>query len=281
MVAERRCKTAGVPVAGVMAAAWCERLQKRVEEIVEVVKIVIEERVLRRVAEKAADGRVRRIEGEIVDGNDFIGAAKLRYVAMNLGEKLTDEEADEIIREVDVEVMKEEGRMYLVETEHVAQEEEKYEDEDEANFVGRKQERVMEGITDAHLPLAKEEVFGVVKQKDAFAKNEQDLKDGIDGVRTALGVLRDCYGAGDEAPDAAGEEQQWADQELLVTTSKSGDEGNDFGDADADEVTEDAEAFSGAVAMTCEQVEVAIPVPEASEEQITFLDGRRQEVDFE
>ena len=78
MVAKRRCETAGVPAAGVMAAAWCERLQKRVEEIVEVVKIVIEERVLRRVAEKAADGRVRRIEGEIVDGNDFIGAAKLR-----------------------------------------------------------------------------------------------------------------------------------------------------------------------------------------------------------
>ena len=57
MVAERRCETAGVPVAGVMAAAWCERLQKRVEEIVEVVKIAIEERVLRRVAEQAADGR--------------------------------------------------------------------------------------------------------------------------------------------------------------------------------------------------------------------------------
>ena len=32
MVAERRCETAGVPVAGVMAATWCERLQKRVEE---------------------------------------------------------------------------------------------------------------------------------------------------------------------------------------------------------------------------------------------------------
>ena len=70
MVAERRCETAGIlDVAGVMAATWCERLQKRTEEIVEVVKIVLEERVLRRIVEQAANGRVRRIEGEIVDGN--------------------------------------------------------------------------------------------------------------------------------------------------------------------------------------------------------------------
>ena len=43
-------------------------------------------------------------------------------------------------------------------------------------------------------------------KKDAFARNEQDLEDGIDGVRTALGVLRDYYGGGDKAHEAAGEE---------------------------------------------------------------------------
>ena len=158
MVPERRCKTAGVPVAGVMAAAWCERLQKRVEEIVEVVKIVLEERVRRRIVERAADVRGQRIEGEVVDGNGFISAAKLRQVVTNLGEKLTDEEVDEIIREVDVEVTKEERRMHPGETERVAQEGEKYEDEDEANVVGRMQERVIEGIMNVPIPQATEDV---------------------------------------------------------------------------------------------------------------------------
>ena len=36
------------------------------------------------------------------------------------------------------------------------------------------------------------------------AKNKQE--DGIDGVRTVLGVLRDCYGGGDKAHEAASEE---------------------------------------------------------------------------
>jgi chromosome segregation ATPase len=44
------------------------------------------------------------------------------------------------------------------------------------------------------------------EEKDAFARNKQDLEDGIDGVRTALGVLRDYYGGGDKAHEAAGEE---------------------------------------------------------------------------
>lgn len=33
----------------------------------------------------------------------FISAAELRHVMMNLGEKLTDEEVDEMIREADVD----------------------------------------------------------------------------------------------------------------------------------------------------------------------------------
>jgi len=35
----------------------------------------------------------------IQDGNGFISAAELRHVMTNLGEKLTDEEVDEMIRE--------------------------------------------------------------------------------------------------------------------------------------------------------------------------------------
>jgi calmodulin len=37
------------------------------------------------------------------DGNGFISSAELRHVMTNLGEKLTDEEVDEMIREADVD----------------------------------------------------------------------------------------------------------------------------------------------------------------------------------
>jgi len=37
------------------------------------------------------------------DGNGFISAAELRHVMTNLGEKLSDEEVDEMIREADVD----------------------------------------------------------------------------------------------------------------------------------------------------------------------------------
>merc|ERR1712017_32397 len=37
------------------------------------------------------------------DGNGFISAAELRHVMTNLGEKFTDEEVDEMIREADVD----------------------------------------------------------------------------------------------------------------------------------------------------------------------------------
>merc|ERR1712211_176304 len=37
------------------------------------------------------------------DGNGFISAAELRHAMTNLGEKLTDEEVDEMIREADVD----------------------------------------------------------------------------------------------------------------------------------------------------------------------------------
>ena len=37
------------------------------------------------------------------DGNGFFSAAELRHVMTNLGEKLTDEEVDEMIREADID----------------------------------------------------------------------------------------------------------------------------------------------------------------------------------
>jgi len=37
------------------------------------------------------------------DGNGFISAAELRHVMCNLGEKLTDDECDEMIREADID----------------------------------------------------------------------------------------------------------------------------------------------------------------------------------
>ena len=36
------------------------------------------------------------------DGNGYISAVELRHVMTNLGEKLTDDEVDELIREIDV-----------------------------------------------------------------------------------------------------------------------------------------------------------------------------------
>ncbi|KAF3708556.1 Protein STPG4 [Channa argus] len=38
-----------------------------------------------------------------MDGNGYISAAELRHVMTNLGEKLTDEEVDEMIREADID----------------------------------------------------------------------------------------------------------------------------------------------------------------------------------
>ncbi len=37
------------------------------------------------------------------DGNGFISAAELRHVMTNLGERLSDEEVDEMIREADTD----------------------------------------------------------------------------------------------------------------------------------------------------------------------------------
>ncbi|KAH9975474.1 hypothetical protein BGW80DRAFT_1297260 [Lactifluus volemus] len=37
------------------------------------------------------------------DGNGYISAAELRHVMTNLGEKLTDQEVDEMIREADID----------------------------------------------------------------------------------------------------------------------------------------------------------------------------------
>ena len=62
------------------------------------------------------------------------------------------------------------------------------------------------------------------KKKDAFAKNKHDFEDGIDGVRIALGVLRDYYGGGDKAHEAAGEESTGLEEiesDFSTTTSNS------------------------------------------------------------
>ena len=37
------------------------------------------------------------------DGNGYISASELRHVMTNLGEKLTDDEVDEMIREADID----------------------------------------------------------------------------------------------------------------------------------------------------------------------------------
>lgn len=46
------------------------------------------------------------------DGNGYISAAELRHVMTNLGEKLTDEEVNEMIKEADVDG---DGRVYFEE----------------------------------------------------------------------------------------------------------------------------------------------------------------------
>ena len=57
------------------------------------------------------------------------------------------------------------------------------------------------------------------EEKGASAKNKQDLEDGIDGLRIALGVLRDYCGGGDKAHEAAGEESTEIIESLEVIES--------------------------------------------------------------
>lgn len=55
------------------------------------------------------------------DGNGFISAAELRHVMTNLGEKLTDEEVDEMIREADIDgdgQVNYEGQFIFVDFQH-------------------------------------------------------------------------------------------------------------------------------------------------------------------
>lgn len=46
---------------------------------------------------------LKHLAGDLQDGNGYISAAELRHVMTNLGEKLTDEEVDEMIREADID----------------------------------------------------------------------------------------------------------------------------------------------------------------------------------
>ena len=44
-----------------------------------------------------------RLAQTLADGNGFISAAELRHVMTNLGEKLSEQEVEEMIREADVD----------------------------------------------------------------------------------------------------------------------------------------------------------------------------------
>lgn len=56
----------------------------------------------------------------VQDGNGYISAAELRHVMTNLGEKLTDEEVDEMIREADIDGDGQVNYEGIVEMQHVA-----------------------------------------------------------------------------------------------------------------------------------------------------------------
>lgn len=56
-----------------------------------------------KVFDKVISNTISQISYFLQDGNGFISAAELRHVMTNLGEKLTDEEVDEMIREADVD----------------------------------------------------------------------------------------------------------------------------------------------------------------------------------
>ena len=58
-----------------------------------------------RVLVRCSDGNGEACACQVFDkdGTGFISAAELRHVMTNLGEKLTDEEVDEMIREADID----------------------------------------------------------------------------------------------------------------------------------------------------------------------------------
>ena len=74
------------------------------------------------------------------------------------------------------------------------------------------------------------------EENDAFAKNKQDLEDCIDGVRSALGVLRHYYGGGDKAHAAAGEESTGIIGLLEVIESDSSTNLSEFSAAEENAV---------------------------------------------
>ena len=73
------------------------------EEILEVVQIIPQERISERIEELTTLEFVETFQVFARHGNSFINADELRHMKTNLGENLTDEEVDEMIREADVD----------------------------------------------------------------------------------------------------------------------------------------------------------------------------------
>ena len=63
--------------------------------------LVMMEREMKKTDEEEELGVAFRVFDK--DGNGYISAAELRHIMTNLGEKLTDEEVDEMISEADID----------------------------------------------------------------------------------------------------------------------------------------------------------------------------------
>ena len=59
-------------------------------------------RILLKISRKSAEEFIRGFQVFDKEGNGFIGAGELRYVLTQLGEKMSDEEVDELLKGVQV-----------------------------------------------------------------------------------------------------------------------------------------------------------------------------------